>query len=235
MTVAGASPSSPNPEIDHEDDYIDVEAGPTNDHAVAADEPARKLSPRQIWMITCGGITGIGLVFSTSKTLAGTSPATMLIGYLVLSIAWDFSDIALKPSLEKHIEKVHDEISPEIAKAFIAFVDFLGFLGFLALLVTNGIMIRDLGKGYYHYYGPPNDKIMALTYNSVPWIICAACHLLIFLFIIGGFLPADKFPKIKIEWPEAANAWDGLTGHANDGADAPLLHNEDTGEHDEEA
>ena len=82
MTVAGASPSSPNPEIDHEDDYIDVEAGPTNDHAVAADEPARKLSPRQIWMITCGGITGIGLVFSTSKTLAGTSPATMLIGYV---------------------------------------------------------------------------------------------------------------------------------------------------------
>ena len=75
---------------------------------------------------------------------------------LVLSIIWSIADIYSNRLWKGQIHSF-----------FYLLVDGIGFLSFLALLVTNGIVLSDLNS-YVH-----NRSMILLTYNTLPWIVCA--------------------------------------------------------------
>lgn len=74
-------------------------------------------------------------------------------GQLILSLAWDYLDLASRRVLQM-----------EIPPAIIACVDGLGFLGFLAIVITNGVVCSDLDES--------GGVVVLLAYNSVFWIVC---------------------------------------------------------------
>ena len=69
---------------------------------------------------------------------------------------WSFTDIFSNRLLNGRIHP-----------GFYLLVDGMGFLSFLALLVTNGIILGDLNT-FVH-----NSRMILLTYNTLPWIVCA--------------------------------------------------------------
>ena len=79
--------ASPQASDIEKDVYIDDNApGAPNDHPIAADKLARKLSARQVQMIAIGGTIGTGLFLGTGKSLATGGPASMLLGYAIVGV-----------------------------------------------------------------------------------------------------------------------------------------------------
>lgn len=75
---------------------------------------------------------------------------------LLGSLAWDIGQLTSKQFARMH--------------AGLQFGgDVLAFLGFVAILVTNGIIAKDLGSSPWVRV----DAIMLMAYNSFPWVICA--------------------------------------------------------------
>ena len=85
-----------------------------------------------------------------------TGKSTDTCQKLVLSILWSFADV-YSDRLWK--ERVH--------AGLYVLVDGIGFLSFVTLLVMNGIILGDLNV----YVG--NRRITLLTYNTLPWAVCA--------------------------------------------------------------
>ena len=80
-----------------------------------------------------------------------TSSAYMPI---VFSIAWN------------HLEPCAQRIIPAGYRWATVFVDAGLFLGFLAILIAGGIIQHDLSW-------VDSEKHILLTYNNMPWIVCA--------------------------------------------------------------
>ena len=78
---------------------------------------------------------------------------TLFNTQLILSLAWDYLDLASRRLLKL-------EIPPTI----LASVDGLGFLGYLAIIIVNGFVCSDMYEG--------GGIIVLQVYNSVFWIIC---------------------------------------------------------------
>ena len=64
--------------------YTDNAFRASNEHPIAADKLARRLSARQVQMIAIGGTIGTGLFLGTGKSLATGGPASMLLCYAIV-------------------------------------------------------------------------------------------------------------------------------------------------------
>lgn len=58
----------------------------------------------------------------------------------------------------------------ELPSLLIFCVDALGFLNFLALLIANGVVVQNYEGN--HWDDLPSATATAMTYNSMPWIMC---------------------------------------------------------------
>lgn len=145
----------------------------------------------------------------------------MTIAYLplVLSILWALADIYSN-------RLWNGRIRPR----FYVLVDGIGFLSFFALLVTNGIILGDLNN-----FRRRNSRVILLTYNTLPWIVCAIMHFIIVLRTTLRSLNVNKFPSLlrpHAVCPNCSRTWNNQARRVAGEAGESLLGEE--GEEDVE-
>ncbi|KAL8838182.1 MAG: hypothetical protein Q9170_002225 [Blastenia crenularia] len=177
------------------------------------DEMQRSLRKVAIVTAACGlflNIVSVALAATTGydeqKKMVGLTACAFIP--LLLSLIWNIANVAKLPFWK--------DGAPKTA---IVFTDLGCFLAFLGFSIANGVIMKFFGG----WYSIGANKVMMYTYNSVPWMVCAALH----LFIVGmtsmRILKTKKNYKTEATCPDCQRKWHRGDARSKDGAEESLL------------